>query len=211
MTTPSTADLLRAARLVAVLTIEDADRAVPLARALVAGGVRTLEITLRTKAGAAAAAAVRQAVPEAVVGLGTVLTRDDLALVRQLDLQFAFSPGATPDLLDAARDMGVPFVPGIGTASELIAAMARGFSVVKLFPAEQVGGIGMLRALSGPFPSALFNPTGGVTEDNAGAYLAQPNVVAVGGSWLAPMPDLRSGNWDAITERARSAMARIAP
>jgi 2-dehydro-3-deoxyphosphogluconate aldolase/(4S)-4-hydroxy-2-oxoglutarate aldolase len=140
-----------------------------------------------------------------------VLTRDDLALVRQLDLQFAFSPGATPDLLDAARDMGVPFVPGIGTASELIAAMARGFSVVKLFPAEQVGGIGMLRALSGPFPSALFNPTGGVTEDNAGAYLAQPNVVAVGGSWLAPLPDLRSGNWDAITERARSAMARIAP
>jgi 2-dehydro-3-deoxyphosphogluconate aldolase/(4S)-4-hydroxy-2-oxoglutarate aldolase len=211
MTTPSTADLLRSARLVAVLTIEDADRAVPLARALVAGGVRTLEITLRTKAGAAAAAAVRQAVPEAIVGLGTVLTRDDLALVRKLDLQFAFSPGATPELLDAAREMGVPFVPGIGTASELIAAMARGFSVVKLFPAEQVGGIGMLRALSGPFPSALFNPTGGVTEDNAGAYLAQPNVVAVGGSWLAPVTDLRSGNWDAITERARSAMARIAP
>jgi len=211
MTTPSTADLLRAARLVAVLTIEDAERAVPLARALVAGGVRTLEITLRTKAGAAAAAAVRQAVPEAVVGLGTVSTRDDLALVHELDLQFAFSPGATPDLLDAARDMGVPFVPGIGTASELIAAMARGFSVVKLFPAEQVGGIGMLRALSGPFPSALFNPTGGVTEDNAGAYLGQPNVVAVGGSWLAPVTDVRSGNWDAITERARSAMARIAP
>jgi 2-dehydro-3-deoxyphosphogluconate aldolase/(4S)-4-hydroxy-2-oxoglutarate aldolase len=210
MTTPSTADLLRAARLVAVLTIEDAERAVPLARALVAGGVRTLEITLRTRAGAAAAAAVRQDVPEAVVGLGTVMTRDDLALVRELDLQFAFSPGATPDLLDAARDMGVPFVPGIGTASELIAAMARGFGVVKLFPAEQVGGIGMLRALGGPFPSALFNPTGGVTEDNAGAYLAQPNVVAVGGSWLAPVADVRLGSWDLITERARNAMAKIA-
>jgi len=206
MTMPGTADLLRAARLVAVLTIEDADRAVPLARALVAGGVRTLEITLRTSAGAAAAAAVRQAVPEAIVGLGTVLTRDDLMLVRELDLQFAFSPGATPELLDAASDLGVPFVPGIGTASELIAAMARGFAVVKLFPAEQLGGIGMLRALGGPFPTALFNPTGGVTEGNMGAYLAQPNVVAVGGSWLAPATDIRSGNWDAITERARSAM-----
>jgi 2-dehydro-3-deoxyphosphogluconate aldolase/(4S)-4-hydroxy-2-oxoglutarate aldolase len=209
--TPSIADLLRAARLVAVLTIEDADRAVPLARALVAGGVRTLEITLRTKAGAPAAAAVRQAVPEAVVGLGTALTRDDLALVRQLDLHFAFSPGATPELLDAARDLGVPFVPGIGTASELMAALARGFDVVKLFPAEQVGGIGMLRALSGPFPSALFNPTGGVTEDNVGAYLGQPNVVAVGGSWLAPTSDVRAGNWDDITGRALRAMAKIPP
>jgi 2-dehydro-3-deoxyphosphogluconate aldolase/(4S)-4-hydroxy-2-oxoglutarate aldolase len=210
MTTPGIADLLRAARLVPVLTIEDADRAVPLARALVEGGVRTLEITLRTSAGRAAAAAVRQSVPEAVVGLGTVLTPEDLALVGQLDLQFAFSPGATPDLLDAARALGVPFVPGIGTASELMAALARGFDVVKLFPAEQVGGIGMLRALSGPFPRALFNPTGGVTEDNAGAYLAQPNVVAVGGSWLAPTSDVRAGNWDAITARARRAMESIA-
>jgi 2-dehydro-3-deoxyphosphogluconate aldolase/(4S)-4-hydroxy-2-oxoglutarate aldolase len=172
--------------------------------------VRTLEITLRTAAGAAAAAAVRQAVPDAIVGLGTVVTRDDLALVRRLDLQFAFSPGATPELLDAARDAGVPFVPGIGTASELIAAMARGFDVVKLFPAEQLGGIGMLRALAGPFPTALFNPTGGVTQDNVGAYLAQPNVVACGGSWLAPATDVRAGNWDAITERARSVMARVA-
>jgi 2-dehydro-3-deoxyphosphogluconate aldolase/(4S)-4-hydroxy-2-oxoglutarate aldolase len=209
MTTPTIADLLRAARLVAVLTIEDADRAVPLARALVAGGVRTLEITLRTKAGAAAASAVRKAVPEAVVGLGTVLTRSDLALVRELDLHFAFSPGATPDLLAAAQALEIPFVPGIGTASELMAAMARGFDVVKLFPAEQVGGIGMLRALAGPFPSALFNPTGGVTEDNVGAYLAQPNVVAVGGSWLAPASDLKAGNWDDITGRARRAMAKI--
>jgi 2-dehydro-3-deoxyphosphogluconate aldolase/(4S)-4-hydroxy-2-oxoglutarate aldolase len=207
----TTAELLRAARLVAVLTIEDAAQAVPLARALVAGGVRTLEITLRTSAGAAAAGAVRQAVPEAVVGLGTVLTREDLALVHRLDLAFAFSPGATPELLDAARDLGVPFVPGIGTASELIAAMARGFNVVKLFPAEQAGGIGMLRALAGPFPGALFNPTGGVSEGNIEAYLAQPNVVAVGGSWLAPATDVRVGNWDAITERAQRVMEKIAP
>ena len=211
MTTARTADLLRAARLVAVLTIEEVGQAVPLARALVAGGVRTLEITLRTSAGARAAAAVRQAVPEAVVGLGTVLTRDDLALVGELDLAFAFSPGATPELLDAAREMGVPFVPGIGTASELVAALARDFDVVKLFPAEQVGGIGMLRALAGPFPAALFNPTGGVSEGNIEAYLAQPNVLAVGGSWLAPATDIRVGNWDAITERAERVMNRISP
>jgi 2-dehydro-3-deoxyphosphogluconate aldolase/(4S)-4-hydroxy-2-oxoglutarate aldolase len=187
------------------------DRAVPLARALVAGGVRTVEITLRTKVGAAAAAAVHQAVPEAVVGLGTVLTPEDLALVRRLDLDFAISPGATPELLDAARHLEIPFVPGIGTASELMAALARGFDVVKLFPAEQLGGVDILRALAGPFPSALFNPTGGVTEDNIGAYLAQPNVVAVGGSWLAPPADLRAGNWDTITARARRVMAAIAP
>jgi len=210
MTAPSVAELLRAARLVAVLTIEQVEHAVPVAKALVAGGVRTLEITLRTKAGAGAAAAILDAVPEAVVGLGTVLTPADLELVRRLNLQFAFSPGATAELLDAARDLGVAFVPGIGTASELVAALARGFDVVKLFPAEQVGGIGMLRALAGPFPSVQFNPTGGVSEANIGAYLAQPNVVAVGGSWLAPAEDVRAGNWATITERARQVMTKIA-
>jgi len=209
MTAPNVADLLRAARLVAVLTIERVEQAVPLAKALLAGGVHTLEITLRTEAGAAAAAAITDAVPEAVVGLGTVLTRADLELARRLNLQFAFSPGATPELLDAAVDLGVAFVPGIATASELVAALARGFDVVKLFPAEQVGGIGMLRALSGPFPTVRFNPTGGVSEGNIGAYLAQPNVVAVGGSWLAPAADIRAGNWAAITERAQRVMTKI--
>lgn len=203
------ADLLRAARLVAVLTIERADRAVPLARALVAGGVRTLEVTLRTRAGADAAAAIKDSVPDAVVGLGTVVTTRDMELAKTLDLPFAFSPGATPELLDAAAELGVPFVPGIATASELIAAMRRGFTTVKLFPAEQVGGIGALRALAGPFPSVRFNPTGGVSEANMGAYLALPNVVAVGGSWLAPASDIEAGNWDAITARARQAMERI--
>ena len=205
----SLAELLRAARLVAVLTIDRVDQAVPLARALVAGGVRTLEITLRTPAGADAAAAIKQSVAEAVVGLGTVLTRRDLELAKSLDLPFAFSPGATPDLLDAAAELGVPFVPGIATASELIAATDRGFTTVKLFPAEQVGGVGALKALAGPFPSVRFNPTGGVSEANIGAYLALPNVVAVGGSWLAPAPDVAAGNWDAITARAQKAMALV--
>lgn len=201
------ADLLRAARLVAVLTIERVAEAVPLARALVAGGVCTLEITLRTPAGAEAAETIQAAVPEAVVGLGTVLTTRDLQLAKRLRLPFAFSPGATPELLDAAREMDVPFVPGIATASELITALDRGFRVLKLFPAEQLGGVGALRALGGPFPSVQFNPTGGVTEANMQAYLAQPNVVAVGGSWLAPAEDVADGRWNAITARAARAMS----
>ena len=147
--------------------------------------------------------------PEAIVGLGTVLSTRDLELAKSLHLPFAFSPGATPDLLDAAVELGVPFVPGIATASELIGAMRRGFTTVKLFPAEQVGGIGALKALGGPFPSARFNPTGGVSEANMGAYLALPNVVAVGGSWLAPSADVEAGNWQAITDRAKQAMERI--
>jgi 2-dehydro-3-deoxyphosphogluconate aldolase/(4S)-4-hydroxy-2-oxoglutarate aldolase len=203
------AELLRSARLVAVLTIERLDSAVPLAQALVAGGVRTLEITLRTQAGADAAAAIQDAVPEAITGLGTVLTTRDLELAKSLHLPFAFSPGATADLLDAAVELGVPFVPGVATASELIAALRRGFTTVKLFPAEQVGGIGALKALGGPFPAVRFNPTGGITEANMGAYLALPNVVAVGGSWLAPAADVDSGNWQAITARAKRAMALI--
>jgi 2-dehydro-3-deoxyphosphogluconate aldolase/(4S)-4-hydroxy-2-oxoglutarate aldolase len=208
--TQNAPELLRAARLIPVLTIERLDRAVPLARALVEGGVCTLEITLRTPAGADAAAAIQAEVPGAVVGLGTVLKRHDLELAKRLKLPFAFSPGATPELLDAAAELGVPFVPGIGTASELMAAMARGFTTVKLFPAEQVGGIGILKSLAGPFPTARFNPTGGVTEANMGAYLALPNVVAVGGSWLAPAADIAAGNWAGITERGRRAMQSIA-
>jgi 2-dehydro-3-deoxyphosphogluconate aldolase/(4S)-4-hydroxy-2-oxoglutarate aldolase len=202
----SLANLLRAARLVAVLTIERVEQAVPLARALVVGGVQTLEITLRTAAGADAAAAIKNSVPEAVVGLGTVLTVRDLEFANSLGLPFAFSPGATPELLEAAAELRSPFIPGIATASELIAAMTRGFTTVKLFPAEQVGGVGALKALAGPFPSVRFNPTGGVSEANMSAYLALPNVVAVGGSWLAPAADIEAGNWEAITRRAKRAM-----
>ncbi len=201
------AALLRAARLVAVLTIHKVEHAVPLARALVAGGVRTLEITLRTPAGADAAAAASAGVPEAIVGLGTVTAVRDLELARRLALPFAFSPGATPELLAAARELGVPFVPGVATASELMAAIAHGYRTVKLFPAEQLGGLGALRALGGPFPDIRFNPTGGVSEGTMAAYLAAPNVVAVGGSWLAPAGEVEAGAWDAITARARRTMA----
>ncbi len=209
--TTGTADaLLRAARLIPVLTIERVEHAVPLARALVEGGVRTLEITLRTEAGAAAARAIKAEVPEAIPGLGTVLTPGDLRLAGEMGLRFAFSPGATAELLDAAASFGVALVPGIATASELMAVRARGITTVKLFPAEQLGGVATLRALGGPFPDALFCPTGGITEDRIGAYLALPNVVAVGGSWLAPAEDVQQGNWAAITGRARRVMERIA-
>jgi len=207
MTTPNPiADLLRAARIVPVLTIRDAAQAVPLARALVAGGVNTLEVTLRTEAGAKAAEAIMAEVPGAVVGLGTVLARRDLLLARKLGVTFAFSPGATPELLDAAAEDGIPFVPGIATASELMAAAARGFTTVKLFPAAQLGGIGALKALGAPFPDARFCPTGGIGEEEMRDYLALPNVVAVGGSWLAPAGEVAAGEWGAIEARARRAM-----
>ena len=191
--------LLRSARVIPVLTIERVEDAVPLARALVKGGVRVLEITLRTEAAIDAAKVIIAEVPEAIVGIGTVLNPEDLARVAALGARFAISPGATPELLDAAAMGDLPFMPGIATASELMLAQARGFNLVKFFPAEQSGGIGALRALGGPFPQARFCPTGGIGESNAAAWLAEPNVVVVGGSWLCPAAEVRSGNWAGIT------------
>jgi 2-dehydro-3-deoxyphosphogluconate aldolase/(4S)-4-hydroxy-2-oxoglutarate aldolase len=191
--------LLRSARVIPVLTIERAEDAVPLARALVAGGVRTLEITLRTAAAIDAAKAIIAEVPDAIVGIGTVLNSQDLARAAALGARFAVSPGATPELLDAAAASDLPFMPGIATASELMQALARGFDLAKFFPAEQSGGLSALRALAGPFPQARFCPTGGISESNAATWLAEANVVAVGGSWLCPAADVRSGNWSGIT------------
>ena len=202
-------DLLQAARLVPVLTIRREDDAVPLARALLEGGIRVLEVTLRTPAGAAAAGRIREAVPDAIVGLGTVLTRHDLAQVRELGLAFAISPGATPALLDAAATLGVPLAPGVQTPSELMAALERGFDTVKFFPAEPAGGIAALKALAGPFPDVRFCPTGGIAEDRVSDWLALPNVLAVGGSWLAPQAEIERAEWASITARARDAMERL--
>ena len=203
-------ELLLVSRIIPVITIEQVEHAVPLARALVAGGLRLLEITLRTEAGLAGAAAIIGAVPEAVVGIGTVLTPADLARAVGIGGRFALSPGATPELLDAAAGCGVPFLPGVATASELMQAMARGFGVVKFFPAVPAGGILALRAMAGPFPGARFCPTGGIGADNAAAWLAEPNVAAVGGSWLTPAAEVRGGQWDTITKRARDAVALAA-
>jgi 2-dehydro-3-deoxyphosphogluconate aldolase/(4S)-4-hydroxy-2-oxoglutarate aldolase len=202
--------LLANAKLIPVLTITDVAHAVPLARALVAGGVRTLEITLRTAVGLDAASAIHEAVPDAIVGLGTVLTGTDLALAKARGLRFAFSPGASPALLDAAAAMDLDFVPGIQTASEIMACLERGFEVMKFFPAVPAGGIAAIKALAGPFPQARFCPTGGISEEQTAAWLKLPNVLAVGGSWLAPADEVARGDWDAITTRARRAMAALA-
>ena len=193
------AALFKAATVIPVLTIERLEDAVPLARALVAGGVRTLEVTLRTSVAIEAAKAMMAEVPEAIVGIGTILNPADLARAEALGVKFGISPGLTPDLLKAAADSALPFAPGIATASELMQALALGFDLAKFFPAEQAGGIKGLRALGGPFPNVRFCPAGGVGEANAATWLAEPNVLAVGGSWLCPAAEVRAGNWAGIT------------
>jgi 2-dehydro-3-deoxyphosphogluconate aldolase/(4S)-4-hydroxy-2-oxoglutarate aldolase len=205
------AALLSSARVVPVLTIERLEDAVPLARALVAGGVRVLEVTLRTPVAIEAAKAIMAEVPEAIVGIGTILNAGDLARAETLGAKFGISPGSTPDLLKAAAASPLPLAPGIATASELMLALAHGFGLVKFFPAEQAGGIKALRALAGPFPDMRFCPTGGIGEANAASWLSEPNVVAVGGSWLCPAADIRSGNWTGITAICNRTMKSLKP
>jgi 2-dehydro-3-deoxyphosphogluconate aldolase/(4S)-4-hydroxy-2-oxoglutarate aldolase len=193
------AALFKAAIVIPVIAIDRLADAVPLARALVAGGVRTLEVTLRTPVAIEAAKAMMAEVPEAIIGIGTILNPADLERAEKLGVRFGISPGLTPDLLKAAADGALPFAPGIATASELMLALAHGFELAKFFPAEQAGGIKGLRALGGPFPNVRFCPTGGVGEANAATWLAEPNVVAVGGSWLCPTAEIGAGNWAGIT------------
>src|SRR5216684_870402 len=205
------AALLQSAVVIPVLTIERLEDAVPLARALVAGGVHVLEVTLRTPVAIESAKAIMADVPDAVVGIGTILNADDLARAGVIGARFGISPGATPDLLKAAAASALPFAPGIATASELMLALAHGFNLVKFFPAEPSGGIKALRALAGPFPDVRFCPTGGIGEANAMSWLAEPNVLAVGGSWLCPAADIRSGNWAGITAMCERAMKSLKP
>jgi 2-dehydro-3-deoxyphosphogluconate aldolase / (4S)-4-hydroxy-2-oxoglutarate aldolase len=205
------ATLFTQATIIPVLTIERVEDAVPLARALVAGGVRVLEVTLRTPVAIEAAKAIMAHVPEAIVGIGTILNGDDLARAEDVGAQFGISPSATPELLKVAAANGLPFAPGIATASELMLALSHGFNLVKFFPAEQSGGIKTLRALAGPFPDVRFCPTGGIGEANAAAWLAEPNVVAVGGSWLCPAAYIRPGNWAGITAMCQQAMKSLKP
>jgi 2-dehydro-3-deoxyphosphogluconate aldolase/(4S)-4-hydroxy-2-oxoglutarate aldolase len=207
----SLATLFKAARVIPVLTIERLEDAVPLARALVAGGVRVLEVTLRTPLAIEAAKAIISEVPDAIVGIGTILNASDLGRAEALGARFGISPGATPELLSAATASGLPFAPGIATASELMQALAHGFNLVKFFPAEQSGGIAALRALAGPFPDARFCPTGGIGHANSNAWLSEPNVVAVGGSWLCPAVEVRSGNWVGITAICDRMMKSLKP
>jgi 2-dehydro-3-deoxyphosphogluconate aldolase/(4S)-4-hydroxy-2-oxoglutarate aldolase len=205
------ATLFRQAKIIPVLTIERLEDAVPLAKALAAGGVRTLEVTLRTPVAIEAARAIMAGVPEAIVGIGTILNPDDLARAEASGAKFGISPGATPDLLKTAAASALPFAPGIATSSELMQALAAGFDVVKFFPAEQAGGIKALRALAGPFPTARFCPTGGIGEANAALWLTEPNVVAVGGSWVCRAAEIGSGNWAGITAICERTMKSLKP
>jgi 2-dehydro-3-deoxyphosphogluconate aldolase/(4S)-4-hydroxy-2-oxoglutarate aldolase len=187
------------------------EHAVPLARALSAGGLRVLEVTLRTPVALAAIEAMRREVPEAVIGVGTLTRPVDFAAADRVGAQFGVTPGLTPELAAAARGARFPLLPGVMTPTELISALTAGFSVFKLFPAQQAGGIGMLKALGGPFPDAKFCPTGGVTRASAPEYLALANVVCVGGSWLAPPDSMAAGDWSGIEALARDAAALRKP
>jgi 2-dehydro-3-deoxyphosphogluconate aldolase / (4S)-4-hydroxy-2-oxoglutarate aldolase len=195
------------APVVPVITIEHARDAVPLAHALVAGGLPVVEITLRTEAAADAARAIIAEVKGAVVGVGTVLSPHDLEMVAKMGAAFAISPGQSVELLEAVSSGDLPFVPGIQTASDLIACVTRGFDLAKFFPAVPAGGLAALNALAGPFPNVRFCPTGGIGQGNAGEWLANPRVVAVGGSWVAPASDIAAGNWSVIEARAKAAAA----
>ena len=190
-----------------VITIRDATKAAPLARALAAGGLTAIEITLRTPAALEAIAIVAREVPECLAGAGTVLNGRDLAAARAAGAAFAVSPGATADLLAAARADGSPFLPGIATAGELMAGLAAGFDCFKLFPAAQAGGPAMLKSLGGPFPNVRFCPTGGIDLKSAPTYLALANVDCVGGSWVAPESLIEAGDFAAIEALAREAAA----
>ena len=197
--------LLRQGPVVPVIVVNDAAVAVDLAHALVAGGIRTLEITLRTKAALAAMRRIRDEVPDALVGAGTVRTRAHLEAALDAGAQFGISPGLTHELAAAARASGVPFIPGIATPSEAMQAQDEGFNVLKLFPAEAVGGVKLLKSLAGPLPDLRFCPTGGIDLKSAPNYLALPNVLCVGGSWLTPDDAIAARDWDRITALAREA------
>ena len=201
--------LFRKARIMPVVTIETADQAVPLAHALLEGGLTAIEVTLRTPAGLPGIEAIARHVPQMAVGAGTVLSPGDLHAVAGAGASFALSPGSTHDLLAAAKTSPIPFVPGVATASEVMAVLAAGLTTMKLFPASIVGGVPMLRALAGPLGEAMFCPTGGVSLDNAAAYLAEPNVLCVGGTWIAPLDLIRAGNWAEITARAAAAVSAL--
>ena len=195
----------RQARVIPVLTITDVAHAVPLARALVAGGLTLLEITLRTPVALEVIQRIVGEVPQAEVGAGTVLNAKLATTAMTAGAQFLVSPGATQRLLDSADGWSVPLLPGVATASEAMALMDRGLRFMKFFPAENVGGIPALKALSAPLADALFCPTGGVGPNNFGAYLACSNVVCVGGSWVAPQALVDAGRWAEITALATAA------
>ncbi|MGD3106200.1 bifunctional 4-hydroxy-2-oxoglutarate aldolase/2-dehydro-3-deoxy-phosphogluconate aldolase [Streptomyces sp. YGL11-2] len=207
---PSSPSVLALAPVIPVVVLQDAADAVPLARALVAGGLPAIEITLRTPAAPDAIRAVAAEVPEAVVGAGTVLTPGQVAAAGAAGAAFLVSPGWSPRLLHAMRDSGRPFLPGVSTASEVVALLDEGVTEMKFFPAEAAGGTAYLTSLAAPLPQARFCPTGGIGPATAPSYLALPNVGCVGGSWMLPADALAAKDWGRVRQLAREAAA-LAP
>jgi 2-dehydro-3-deoxyphosphogluconate aldolase/(4S)-4-hydroxy-2-oxoglutarate aldolase len=203
----NTLELAAHGPVIPVIVLDRVEDAVPLARALVAGGVRVLEVTLRTPAALACIEAIARAVPEAIVGAGTIRSAADARAARSAGSVFGVSPGYTAEVGAACRDAGLPLLPGVATASEVMAARADGLLFLKFFPATAAGGIPMLKALGGPFPDVDFCPTGGITPETAPQFLALPNVKVCGGSWLTPADAVAAGDWDRITQLARAATA----
>jgi 2-dehydro-3-deoxyphosphogluconate aldolase/(4S)-4-hydroxy-2-oxoglutarate aldolase len=195
--------VMQDAPVIPVIVLNDVAYAVPMARALVAGGIRMLEVTLRTPQALACMEAIARAVPEAVVGAGTVRSRADAQAAANAGARFAVSPGYTSAVGQACRDHGLSLLPGVASGSEIMMAQEDGFTELKFFPAMQAGGPAMLKAWSGPFFDVKFCPTGGVTLQNAPELLALPNVICVGGSWLVPADALAQGDWARVTQLAR--------
>ena len=194
--------IMQDAPVIPVIVLTDVSQAVPLARALVAGGIRMLEVTLRTPQALACIEAIARDVPEAVVGAGTVRSAADAQACAMAGARFAVSPGYTHAMGQACKDAGLPLLPGVATGSEIMMAQQDGLTELKFFPAMQAGGPAMLKAWNGPFGDVRFCPTGGVTVANAPEFLALPNVVCVGGSWLTPADTLARGNWSHVTALA---------
>ncbi|ASY77021.1 MULTISPECIES: bifunctional 4-hydroxy-2-oxoglutarate aldolase/2-dehydro-3-deoxy-phosphogluconate aldolase [Pectobacterium] len=203
----SAEQILTTGPVVPVIVVNKLEHAVPMAKALVAGGVRVLELTLRTDCAIEAIRAIAKEVPEAIVGAGTVTNPEQLAAVVEAGAQFAISPGLTEPLLKAATEGNIPLIPGISTVSELMLGMDYGLREFKFFPAEANGGVKALQAIGGPFAQIRFCPTGGITPNNYRDYLALKSVLCVGGSWLVPNDALESGDYARITELAREAVA----
>jgi 2-dehydro-3-deoxyphosphogluconate aldolase/(4S)-4-hydroxy-2-oxoglutarate aldolase len=199
--------LFRATSIVPVLTIERLQDAVPLARALFEGGLGTIEITMRTPAASEAIAAIARELPQVIVGAGTLLRAADAAAAVHAGARFLVSPGTTPELAAAALAAELPYLPGVATPSEIMAARALGVCVMKFFPAAALGGAAYLRALAPVFPGIAFCPTGGIDEEKAGAYLSLPNVAMVGGSWMAPKEAVAAGDWGRVRRLAERAAA----
>lgn len=208
-TTPLTpTEIMTFSPIMPVIQIDDVKQAIPLAEALIEGGINVLEVTLRTEAALDAIRLLAKEVPEAHIGAGTVVNADDLKRVRDAGASFALSPGSTASLLQSAKDMDYPLIPGVATGSEIMQGMELGYTHFKLFPATTVGGIPLLKSFSGPYQDVRFCPTGGINVDNYQDFLALENVLCVGGSWIVPSNLIQSGDFKQITALTKAALSK---